>query len=405
VFGCVILLRRLPFSLPRSNAPASFRGVFYKSLADRGLLLVVMFLALPVFGQETPLLTNEWYVEIFGHSDSSPAIASDGTLYFGTFNGTFWAISASGTRKWTYETGMEIMSSPAVGSNGMIYFGCRDRNLYALGPDGRKRWVFKTGGWVDASPALAGDGTVCFGSWDKHFYALNSDGTKRWQFETAGPIFSSAAIDGRGRIYFGSHDGRFYALEPDGKKTWEFATGGAILSSPALDSDGICYFTSVDGFLYALNPDGSLRWRLKTGGISAASPVIDQAGRLLVGVNERLMAISADGKIEWDRRTTPSPQSFVSGAPAVLSDGSFCFLDGNELLMVWDSQPRAKGQFYMVGHNHFASPAVGAGGTLYASGSWTNFIALHATVPLAQTPWPKFRGNPANTGRLATSGR
>ena len=130
--------------------------------------------------------------------------------------------------------GVEIRSSPAIAADGSIYFGCRDNKFYALRPDGKKKWEFQTGAWVDSSPAVASDGAVCFGSWDQNFYMLDSKGAERWHFHTGGAIDSSPAIDEDGAIYFGSHDKKFYALQPDGRKKWEFATGGQIASSPAL---------------------------------------------------------------------------------------------------------------------------------------------------------------------------
>src|SRR3989442_16012102 len=90
-------------------------------------------------------MTNEWSVRIGSASDSSPAIGPDGTIYFGTWEGKFWALNPNGSNKWTFTTGVEIRSSPAVGADGTIYFGCRDRKLYALQPDGKRKWEFKTG--------------------------------------------------------------------------------------------------------------------------------------------------------------------------------------------------------------------------------------------------------------------
>src|SRR5205085_3666549 len=112
-------------------------------------------------------LTNKWSLRIDASSETCPAIAPDGTLYFGTFVGRLWAVRPDGSPKWTFRAGSEIKSSPAVASDGTIYFGSRDRKCYALRPDGKKKWEFSTGAWVDSSPAVAADGTVCLGSWDK----------------------------------------------------------------------------------------------------------------------------------------------------------------------------------------------------------------------------------------------
>ena len=82
-----------------------------------------------------PEVTNDWALDVDRPSDSSPAIAPDGTIYFGTFAGTLWAVNPDGSRNWTFKTGTEIKSSPAVGTDGTIYFGGRDRKFYAVRPD------------------------------------------------------------------------------------------------------------------------------------------------------------------------------------------------------------------------------------------------------------------------------
>ena len=57
---------------------------------------------------------------------------------------------------WEFETGGDVFSSPAIGSDGTVYFGSLDNKLYALnGKTGVKIWEFETGGWIRSSPPLA----------------------------------------------------------------------------------------------------------------------------------------------------------------------------------------------------------------------------------------------------------
>ena len=308
------------------------------------------------------VLSNEWTLAFRSRSDSAPAVATDGTIYFGTFGGKFWAVNPDGSRKWTFDAQNEIKSAPAVGTNGTVYFGSRDRRLYALRPDGKKRWEFQTGAWVDSSPALAHDGTVYFGSWDKNLYALDAEGRKRWQFTTSGEIVSSPAIGGDGTIYFGSHDRKFYALTPDGGKKWEYATGGPILSSPALNQDQCLYFTSVDGCLYALNLDGSLRWRLRTGSITESSPVIGTDGTIYLGVLQHLWAISPDGQKKWGRVGGEDYPFHTS--PMVLANGSIACVTSYGMLCYADPDGALHEMYYLYGYG-YGSPAVGPTGAIY----------------------------------------
>ncbi len=259
---------------------------------------------------------------------------------------------------------------------------------------------------MDSSPALGADGTIYFGSWDKSFYALNPDGSRKWQFETGGEIVSSPAIDADGRVFFGSHDGKFYALSPAGTRLWDYQTGGPILSSPAIDNDGTLYFTSVDGFFYALNSNGGIKWRLQTGGITESSPVIGQDGTLVVAVNHTFWGISREGKKIWNLYADPNDRLLNDSSPLALADGSFCGISASG--QVADINPKSvfgNPWFWYFAHGSGGrlSPAIGANGLIYVAGHVLNvgsiLCALPAKVPLAASPWPKFRGNPRNTGR------
>jgi outer membrane protein assembly factor BamB len=341
-------------------------------------------------------LTPDWSFTIGFISDSSPAIAPDGTICFGVFDGKFWALNADGSRKWVFRAGSEIKSSPALAPDGTAYFGSRDRNFYAIGADGRKRWDFKTGGWVDSSPALGKDGTIYFGSWDKNFYALNPDGSKKWEFTTAGEITSSPAIGNDGTIYFGSHDKKFYAINAEGKKQWEYATGGQIVTSPAINGDECVYITSVDGYFYALKFDGTLRWRLRTGGITESSPVIGEDGTIYIGVNYALWGISPDGRQKWTRGIDLP----VDASPLALADKSVCFISRQGLLLDLDTERQPKWSYYGYTYG-YASPAVSPNGKFYLSDRGTFLSAIPGGVSLAKSPWPKYRGNARNTGNIA----
>jgi len=251
---------------------------------------------------------------------------------------------------------------------------------------------------VDSSPALARDGAVYFGSWDKNFYALNPDGKELWRFQSEGEIVSSPAIGANGILYFGSHDRKFYALDREGKKAWEYATEGPIISSPAIGRDGALYFTSVDGALYVLNPDGSLRWRLRTGGITESSPVLGEDGTIYLGVNLWLWAITPAGKLRWPHGN----EEPVLSTPLALADKTVAYLSRNGVQIILDNHGDALASYYCYGGG-YASAAVGPDGASYIMDRSYYFSALNSSLPLAGSRWPKFRGNPRNTGNIADS--
>jgi len=158
---------------------------------------------------------------------SSPAVGPDGTIFFGVeayryiedVGGSWWgelyAINPDGTLKWSYEVNGPIFSSPAINSDGTIYFGSLDRNIYAVNPGGTLKWSYETDGEVWSSPAIGLDGTIYIGSNDNKFYAVNQDGTLKWSHITDGPVFSSPAIGSDETVYVGSDTGKVYAFGSD----------------------------------------------------------------------------------------------------------------------------------------------------------------------------------------------
>ena len=60
--------------------------------------------------------------------------------------------------KWDFGINDAGPSSPAIASDGTIYVGSNDRKLYAVKPDGTKKWEFETGDRVQSSPAVDSDG-------------------------------------------------------------------------------------------------------------------------------------------------------------------------------------------------------------------------------------------------------
>lgn len=341
--------------------------------------------------------TNRWRVSLMDNgTESSPALAPDGTVYQGTFRGWLLAVAPDGKVKWKFQAGREIKSSPAVAPDGTLYFGARDGKLYALTATGKLKWTFACGAWVDSSPGLATDGTIYFGSWDKNFYAVNPDGSLKWKFATSNVIDSSPAMAADGTIYFGSHDKNFYALTPAGKLKWQFVTRGEIQSSPALGALGEIFFTATDGNCYALRPDGTELWRRHTGGFTAGSPVLDAAGNLYLTANATANAISPDGKLRWQFGLAANSDT----TPVAGSDGIIYFALPWHMILASDSAGRQLWSFDTDDGIIYA-PTMDERGVIYAANH--QYLLAVQTVTksagTAKSAWPMWRGNPQHTGR------
>ena len=108
-----------------------------------------------------------------------PAIAKDGTIYFGTVYGKFYAAKPDGTIKWSFAAEKEIDSSAAIGAEGTIYFGSNSGIFYALNPDGTEKWHYDTKSSIASSPAIGSDGTVYVGAWDNKLYAFGGSSAEK----------------------------------------------------------------------------------------------------------------------------------------------------------------------------------------------------------------------------------
>jgi outer membrane protein assembly factor BamB len=329
-------------------------------------------------------------------SFSTPAVAPDGTVYVGSFDGWFYAITPEGRQQWRFKTGQEIKSSPAVADDGTIYFGSRDRQLYALTPNGQCRWKFATGAWVDSSPAIALDGTVYFGSWDKNFYALKPDGSLKWKFNVGNVVDSSPAIAADGTIYFGAHDKKLYALDPAGNVRWAFATGAEITTSPAIGRDGHIYFGSTDGNLYRLKPDGAEVWHCRTGSGGDSSPVLAESGNIIIAVPHKIVFVSPAGEVIWTRGV----DDWVDATPAVVRNAVICSNPWHQILGVGEDHFTELWRVYVTG-NLTSSPVIGNHGEIYCCTDRA-VEALQPPpllLPPVQSPWPMFRADARHTGR------
>jgi outer membrane protein assembly factor BamB len=362
----------------------------------------------------TNLGTLKWRYHTSDYREiiSSPAIGSDGTIYFGSLNDTLYALNPDGSLKWSYSTNRDIYSSPTIGSDGTIYFGSYDNYLYALNPDGTLKWRYDAGTSIHTSPAIGQDGTIYFGQMygqyhHGEFNALNPDGSLKWSYPTDCDIYSSPSIGQDGTIYFGTWtrdtNNYLYALNPNGTLRWRYLIGtgygASIYSSPAIGSDGTVYFVAYDYRLYALNPDGTLKWRCQENFYRSSSPAINSVGTIYCGGDGLFFnAINPDGTVKWICGTWQGGE--VPTTPLVGAEGTIYFGLANGGFEAINSDGTLKWVYY-TGHNLIeSSPAIGLDGTIYFGCNDGYFYAVQGSGQLADTPWPKFRHDSKNTGRF-----
>ena len=106
-----------------------------------------------------------------GEETCTPAIGPDGTIYMiGT---ALFAVNPNGSDKWTFQT--NSFSSPAVASEGTVYVGNGQGTLIAVNPDGSQKWQLSLGSTFESilsTPAIGSDGTIYVGSADGTLHAV-----------------------------------------------------------------------------------------------------------------------------------------------------------------------------------------------------------------------------------------
>jgi len=369
----------------------------------------VMVSCFSVAAQPTPG-TVLWTYDAGETVISSPALASDGAVYVGTYSG-LQAITNNGSSasaRWTFGVAVGVndtgqASSPAVGSDGTIYFGGKDGNLYALNPGGSRKWTLQAAG-AGGSPATALDNAIYFEGFGK-LYSFTPGGTTNWSATIADcGNFSSPSIGPQGSIFIGSWEQRtLRAFGPDGTQKW---IRDLIYSNPgdsaAIGENGTIYISA--GPMYAFTPDGTNLW--SAGGQSQfdGPPVIGRDGTIYVAGwgSHALYAVTADGSISWNALFSGS--RVPSTAAAVDSQNMIYYCVSNS---VWalNSQGQIQWAFtaayqplpgiYLAN----TSPAIGPDGTIYAA-LGTVLYAIYNTNKLADSAWPMYRQNARHTGKI-----
>jgi outer membrane protein assembly factor BamB len=379
----------------------------------------------------------------------SPALSADeSTVYFGTSSGlyggalegySFFALETSdGHRLWEYALGTRMVrSSPAVAADGSIYFlvqgsstpgepGSNER-LYHLSAQGDSLWAYSTNPtllWGDVGqscPAIGPDGTVYIAG--DSLYAIRSDGTLKWSrgWQLDEAMRNSPVIGSDGTVYFVYHNVPLTALDPaDGHTLWECQLGvnDHCLASPAISADGTIYANTNVGLVYAVSADGKLLWTFNIASAGFAgwlrsSPAVDADGTIYFGLNDgspssALFAVNPNGTLKWIFEPSGLPADVppdhfdIYSSPAIGADGTIYF--GQEFGRVYALA--SDGSFLWMVETEsgitWCSPALSGDGRLFIADLEGNCYGIQtdSTGLKAEAPWPKFRRNAQNVGRV-----
>ena len=227
----------------------------------------------------------KWTFPTDSPSESTPVIDINGTIYFGTHTGYFYAVYPNGSEKWNFYTGQHIYASGVLDSYGHIYFPCVDGYFYCLyTSNGTLRWRIPRG-VGEGGPVIYNDTIYHYGVGG--FCAIDLEGNLLWINSSYNFYRSCPAVGHDGILYIGSYDNYLQAVYPNnGTLKWEFETGYYVSTTPAIDKNGTIYFGCWDGYFYALNPNGTLKWKkYRPGPVNNnwySSPIINFNNEIIV---------------------------------------------------------------------------------------------------------------------------
>jgi outer membrane protein assembly factor BamB len=377
------------------------------------LALILLWLGPIQAVQSAPSMTPLWSYATGDALLSSPALGSNDTVYVGSYDQYLYAInSTNGQMRWRFSVEPTrnneyayIWSSPAIAVDGTIYFGTdhhlggnggSDGEFYALNPNGTLKWVYPLSDSVYSDPAIGADGTIYFGCFDTNFYALNPNGTLKWKFLAGEQIYSDPIVGPDGAIYFGADNGRLYALNTNGTLRWSFDTGRVITGSPAMGTGGVVYVGSLSSNLFAISPAGGTNWVFPTDDRIASSPAIGADGTIYVGCdNGRLYAVNPDGTLKWSALIASGVQS----SPALAADGTIYVGTDDGDLHVLDANGNTLWSTFTGGYI-YSSPVIAPNGTVFIGSSDTLLYAFAGTGGPDSGSWPMFRRDARHTARF-----
>src|SRR6185503_11138817 len=181
-------------------------------------------------------------------------------------------------------------------------------------------------------------------------------------------------------------------------------TENAGFYTPSIGPDGTVYAVADDGKIYAFDGlTGRSNWVAMVDGGWNTYPVIGPDGTIYVGSPQGMLHAfdGTTGTSKWTHEFGSSPVV----TPSLAADGTLYVPVGNRLY-AFNSETRGTNWFFEEGSGSpIMSPNIGPDGTIYF-GVWGEHAvyALHGSSPLADSAWPKFQQNGANSGQWQSKG-
>jgi len=312
---------------------------------------------------------------------AQPVIAPDGTIYIGSHDHYFYALTPEGQVRWRKDLGNRIYSTALVDADGNVYVGSDDDFLFAYTSTGTLRWKLPTEGDADSGITQAPDGSLRFAA-GSDLWAVKTDGTVMWRFRARSKIYSTPAVDDDGTTYVGSQDDQVYAVAPDGAMRWSYTSRKDVDGAPVIGDDGTVFVGGDDGKIVALDAQGRPKWSVSVDGYVRAAVGLGLDGSVIVGTfgpRPRIVALeAATGATRWFFPVTiaDSAEVGISSSPLIDRDGNVYCGAHDDFLYALDGEGHLR-WVLETGGDVDSAPVLGPDGTLYVGSDDGILYALH----------------------------
>lgn len=248
------LLWRIEVPESSINSPAiGADGTLYFALATRLLAL-------------SPAGSNLWTFANERSFFRTPAIGADGTIYCGTTDGHLVAAAPNGVRLWEGSSGDGYLRTPVIGDNGVLFTA--GASFHAFNPDGQKLWSYALATGSDSGPSFLTTQGVVYAQGDYTYFRFSTNGSNVHKFTLPAAQDNSqtrVVADANAIVYVSVYNGVFsdaltakiYAMSAAGVKQWEYSIFRGGFGNPTLGSNNLLLVPAADG-LHALRTGAGL---------------------------------------------------------------------------------------------------------------------------------------------------
>jgi sugar lactone lactonase YvrE len=329
----------------------------------------------------------------------SVALDASGHVYSTLSSQKLISLDASGRLRWEFPVASAFLNAPVIDNEGRIFashhtpFTMLPAGVQAVNPDGSPAWFLEQ--ISEFMPPVTSTGDILLVQYSR-IRQWSVDGTEQWE---AGSLYAlgTASLRGDGALFVAPG----LSLRPDGSTLW-YHTDWAGRSTPAIGRDGTIYVGGEstpdvvpdEGAFRAFGTDGTIKWVYPSGSVASSPAILANDSVVFGTLSGKIVRVTGQGERVWEFDANAP----VESSPAVSADGLiWCGAsDGRFYALNTDGSVRWQ---WKLGSAVRSSPTIGPDGVVYITADGAGLFSIRGDAPLAETPWPMFRKDPAHRGR------